>query len=124
MGHRRRVAPLALLALGLGVAALLYRGPGRGIIRGHGGDVAAAMLLYAAASVAPGLARRGWRARAAVALGTALTLELGQLIWTGRGLAGELLVGGTFDPRDLLAYALGVALGVATERAGRRPPAR
>jgi hypothetical protein len=80
---KRRFAWLAVMALGLGVAVLLYRGPGRGVVRGHVGDVAATMLVYAllglggcawawlrtcsglqrALSRAPGLGRDGAPAR-------------------------------------------------------------
>jgi hypothetical protein len=118
MERIRRVAPLALLALGLGLAALLYRGPARGIVRGHGGDVAAAMLLYAALGALPWPRTPGGRALLAGAI--ALGLELGQLLWTGHGLAGELLIGSTFDPLDLLAYALGLLLALAYDRARQR----
>ena len=110
----RRFAPLALLALTLGVAALAYRGPARALVRGHGGDVAAAMLLYAVAGMA--LPRAACLTRSLLVGAIALGLELGQLLWTGRGLAGELLVGSTFDPYDLLAYALGLAFAVAYDR--------
>jgi hypothetical protein len=118
MERIRRVAPLALLALGLGLAALLYRGPARGIVRGHGGDVAAAMLLYAGASMV--IRRASMHARALLVGTIAILLELGQLAWTGQGLAGELLIGSTFDPLDLLAYALGLLLALAYDRARQR----
>lgn len=104
----------AALAIGLGV--VLYRGPGRAIVRGHVGDAAATLLVYGAI----GLAGRGRiAARAALTLAIALAIELGQTAWHARSLAGELLVGGTFDPWDLVAYGAGVAAAVTWERAAR-----
>jgi Protein of unknown function (DUF2809) len=109
----RRFAPLALAALAIGVAVLLYHGPGRPFIRGHVGDVAATMLVYAmlGAVLRGKLARPGWRAFGAMAIATAL--ECGQLVWTGTGLAGEILVGGLFDSWDFAAYLLGTVVAVA-----------
>ena len=109
---RRRFVWLAVIALALGVAVLLYRGPGRAIVRGHGGDVAATMLVYAIVGFA-WRARPAWRAIATMAVATAI--ELGQTWWHARSLAGELLIGGTFDALDFVAYALGTAVGVAVE---------
>ncbi len=109
---KRRLVWLAAAALAIGVAVLLYRGPGRGVIRGHVGDVAATMLVYAVLGMI-------WRARpmarAAAALGIAALIECGQTLWRGQGLAGELLVGSTFDGWDFVAYAIGVAIAVAWE---------
>jgi hypothetical protein len=109
---KRRLIWLAAAAIAIGVAVRLYRGPGRGVIRGHGGDVAATMLVYAVLGLI-------WRARpavrAAAALAIAALIECGQTVWRGEGLAGELIVGGTFDGWDFVAYALGVAIAVAWE---------
>ena len=103
---------LGLAALALGLAVILYRGPGRGVIRGHVGDVAAAMLVYALLGLA-------WRARmwvrAAATFGIALAIEVGQTVWSTSSLAGELLLGNTFDPWDVLAYAVGTALALGCE---------
>lgn len=114
----RRSAWLALAALLLGLACLLYAGPGRAVVRGHVGDVAAAMFVYAAFGLT------GWsrRARVAAALLVAVAVEVGQTIWSpaGRSGVGALLIGSVFDPWDLVAYVAGVAVGVAWEEAG--PP--
>lgn len=114
---RRRLVWLALVALVLGGATLLYRGPGRELIRGHAGDVAATMLVYAVLGLC-------WRARPAVrALATfaiAGAIELGQTLWSGDGLAGELVVGATFDAYDFVAYAIGIAIAVAWDTLGQR----
>ncbi|MEO8706973.1 MAG: DUF2809 domain-containing protein [Kofleriaceae bacterium] len=112
-------AIMAAVALVIGALVLVYRGPGREIVRGHVGDVAAALLVYAALGFA-------WRARlrtrAIVTFAIACAIELGQTVWHARSLAGELLIGGTFDPWDLLAYAVGVAVAVAWEHRQRCRP--
>jgi Protein of unknown function (DUF2809) len=114
----RRFWPLAVFAVAFGAAVLCYRGPGRAFIRGHVGDVAATMLVYAALGM---VARRSWARRrwlAIGAMGIATAIELGQRVWTGTGLAGELLVGGSFDGWDFAAYLVGTgaALGYDTVR--------
>lgn len=112
--RRRRFAGLAALALAIGVATLLYRGPGRAFVRGHVGDVAATMLVYAGF----GLTSWSLRARAAATFAVAVAIELGQLLWaplTG-GTVATLTVGHVFDPWDVLAYAVGVVVAVAWER--------
>jgi|SRR6185436_9926265 len=111
---KRRFLWLAIAALAIGVAVVLYRGPGRGVIRGHVGDGAATMLVYAVLGLI-------WRARpavrAAAALAIAAVVELGQTVWHGQGFVGEMTIGGTFDGWDFVAYAIGVAVAVAWERA-------
>lgn len=117
---KRRMIWLGVAALALGVAVLLYRGPARAIVRGHIGDVAATMLVYAALGLAWRV-RPAWRAYATMAIAT--TIEVGQSWWHARSFAGELLVGSTFDAIDFVAYALGTGIGFATEGArGRRDP--
>lgn len=109
---KQRLVWLAAAAIALGVAVMLYRGPGRGMIRGHVGDAAATMLVYAVLGLI-------WRARPAVravaAFAIATLIECGQTVWRGEGLAGELVVGGTFDGWDFVAYAIGVAIAVGWE---------
>lgn len=113
----RRYAPLGLAAVAIGVAVLVYRGPGRPFIRGHVGDVAATMVVYAFLGVVVGAMRRGrfpapaWLAAGAMAIATAL--EVNQKVWTGTGAAGELFVGSSFDAWDFAAYALGTMLAIA-----------
>lgn len=112
-GVKRRFVELVLIALGIGILVLLYRGPGRGIVRGHVGDVAATMLVY-------GLIGLAWRARIAVrgsvTMGIAVAIELGQTWWKIDSSAGALLLGTTFDAWDVVAYAIGVAVAIGYDR--------
>jgi hypothetical protein len=118
---KRRLIWLAGAAIAIGVVVLLYRGPGRGVIRGHVGDVAATMLVYAVLGLI-------WRARpmvrAAAAFAIAAAIELGQTVWRGEGLAGEIVVGSTFDGWDFVAYGIGVAIAVAWETRAVAPGPR
>lgn len=102
------------MALVIGVLVLLYRGPGRAIVRGHVGDVAATMLVYALLGLALGRARI-W-VRASIAMAIALAIELGQTWWHLDSAAGSLLLGTTFDAWDVVAYAIGVAVAIGFER--------
>lgn len=108
---------LAIAAVALGIAVLAYRGPGRAIVRGHVGDVAAAMLVFAIVSAL-------WTTRAAiraiVTLAIATAIELGQAVWHADSLAGELLVGNTWDPWDLVAYVAGVGVALVWEAIAAR----
>ncbi|MBA3463996.1 MAG: DUF2809 domain-containing protein [Deltaproteobacteria bacterium] len=100
---KRRDVVLAALAAGLGLATLLYHGPGRWFFRGHVGDVAATMFVLAVL----GVTRWTLRTRALVTLGIATAIELGQNVWSG-----GLILGSVFDPWDLAAYLVGVIIGV------------
>lgn len=113
---KRRFVWLAIAAIAIGSAVFVYRGPGRSIVRGHLGDVAATMLVYAAIGLLS-RARIGWRAAATMAIATAI--ELGQVFWRMESSAGELLFGTTFDGWDLLAYGVGVGVAVAWEGSAR-----
>jgi hypothetical protein len=108
----RRFVWLAVAALALGAAVVLYRGPGRGVIRGHFGDAAATMLVYAVLGMS-------WRARvvvrAAAAMAVAAAVEIGQTMWRGEGFLGEMTVGSTFDGWDFVAYGVGVVIAVRWE---------
>jgi len=110
---KRRFVELAIVALVIAAAVLAYHGPGRWLLRGHVGDGAATMFVYAVLGLA-------WRTRArnrAVAtLVLATAIELGQGVWHVRSLAGDLLVGNTFDGWDFVAYVVGIAVAVAWER--------
>lgn len=109
----RGVRSLALAALTLGAIALVWGRcalPAAPFVRGHLGDVAATMLTYAFAAALT--ARR--TVRAAIAFSIALVIELTQSLHDGLGgLAGELVLGASFDPWDLVAYAAGIAIAIA-----------
>lgn len=109
---KRRFVWLGLAAIALGCAVLVYRGPGRGVIRGHVGDVAATMLVYA---LLGGVWSARMRTRAFATYAIATAIELGQLVWHARSTLAELTIGSTFDALDLVAYAAGVAVAVVWE---------
>lgn len=110
---KKRFLWLGIAAIALGLFVLAYRGPGRAVIRGNVGDVAAAMLVYATFGAV-------WRARiwvrAVAALAFATAIEVGQLFWHASSTTGELLIGDTCDPWDIVAYVIGVGIAVAWER--------
>ena len=115
---RKQFALMVGVALAVGACVLLYRGPGRDLVRGHVGDIAATLLVYALLGLVWLRGSVAVRATATLALATAI--ELGQTVWHTRSLADELVLGSTFDPWDLVAYALGVAVAIAWERRGQR----
>jgi hypothetical protein len=122
---RKQFLAMALTAVAIGVLVLVYRGPARELVRGHVGDVAATLLVYALVGLV--MARVRVAIRAALTLGIACTIELCQTMYQATTFTGELFLGTTFDGWDLVAYAIGVAIAVAWERrydarhARRRP---
>lgn len=78
----------------------------------------AMMIAWWIGAVVP---RVALRTRSAAALGICVAVELSQLIHTPaldvvRGTTlGHLVLGSGFDPRDLLAYSLGVTLAALLE---------
>ncbi|HUQ02568.1 MAG TPA: DUF2809 domain-containing protein [Kofleriaceae bacterium] len=116
MSRKRAMLVLAAAALALGFVSWLWGAlalPGRAVIRGHVGDVAAVALVYAVlalTSARPAVC-------AAVAAVIALAIELAQQSGGSRGgPAGDLLLGRHFDPWDLVAYAVGIMVAVAVDR--------
>jgi hypothetical protein len=113
---------LGFSAITLGLFVLVYHGPGRAVLRGHVGDVAATMLVYA---VLGALSPQTWiRFRAFTTLAIATLIEFGQSYWSAGSMLGELTIGDTFDPWDLVAYAIGVAVAVVWELRARSTVAR
>ena len=114
---KRRFVGLALVALAIGVGVLLYRGPGHALVRGHIGDVAATMLVYAVIGLV-------WRTRprnlALLTMAIATAIELGQGVWHIQSATGALLAGTTFDGWDLVAYVVGVGISLGWDRRARR----
>ncbi len=111
---------LAAMALIAGALSWLWGAlalPGRAVIRGHAGDVAAVALVYALIGLA-------WRvpiaARAALTAAIAVAIELAQRgAGHGGGVARDLTLGRHYDPWDLLAYAIGLVAAIAWERTQR-----
>jgi hypothetical protein len=107
---------LAAAALLVGFISWLFGAlslPGRAIIRGHVGDVAAVALVYALIA----LVSRGLPSICALLTAiTAVAIEVAQRGGGSKGAAGDLVLGRHFDPWDLLAYAIGIALAVTWDR--------
>jgi len=114
---------LAAAALVVGAVSWMWGTlalPGRVVIRGHVGDVAAVGFVYALIGLI-------WSARpavrAAVTAAIALAIEIAQRGGgVSDGAVGELVLGRHFDHWDLVAYAVGIALAVAWECYGRSQP--
>ncbi len=109
---------LGALAVAIGGLVLVYRGPGQPFVRGHVGDVAATMLVFAIVSLAAVRASIGLRALVTMAIAT--SIEVAQVWWHARSTAGHLVFGSTFDPIDLGAYVVGIGIAIAWERAWMR----
>jgi hypothetical protein len=116
---------LALATIALGLVVHWHGHALGGVARDMLGDALwAAMIAWWVAAAAP-QARRP--VRAAVALAICVAVEASQLYHTPtldalRGTtAGHLVLGSGFDPRDLVAYALGVLAAVGFERAVLAP---
>ena len=83
------------------------------------------MVAWWIGAIAPGASLR---IRAATALAICVAVEMSQLYHTTmldalrRTTAGSLMLGSGFDPRDLVAYTLGVLFAVILERAGQGRP--
>ncbi|HEU4412209.1 MAG TPA: DUF2809 domain-containing protein [Polyangiaceae bacterium] len=147
----RRTSRAWAAALSFAACAFVavYRGPGWRPLRSHGGDAFATLFLFLLLGLLPWAFVRGgegggddqakgggappWRAgwgapavrRAALTAAIALGIELlqaGGVVNQKSGLATQLLLGSTFDPWDCLAYAVGIALGLALERAWAAAP--
>lgn len=87
------------------------------------GDIIwAAMIAWWVGAIAPGVSLR---ARIVTAVMICFAVELSQLYHTPsldalrRTMAGRLTLGSGFDPRDLLAYILGVLAAASLECAWR-----
>lgn len=112
---RRFFAAATAASLALGVFVLAYRGPGRHFVRGHLGDVAITPFIYALLGL---FTKRSAGARLVIVAGIAFATECFQALGISlrRGPLVDLTVGRTFDPWDLFAYAVGLALIYVAER--------
>ena len=121
---RARYIALALGTMALGLGVHWRGGFLNSTLRDVLGDALwAAMVAWWIGAVAPGASLR---TRAAAALALCVGVEMSQLYHTTvldalrNTTAGGLLLGSGFDPRDLVAYTLGVLLAVILERAVMR----
>ena len=116
--------PYVALALGTIVVGLGVHASGGALGRG-GRDVLgdalwAMMMAWWVGTLAP---HRTLRARSGAALAICVAVEVSQLVRTPAldamrtTAGGHLVLGSDFDPRDLVAYALGVLGAVLLERA-------
>jgi hypothetical protein len=132
MPHRLRTrVPYVVLAFATIALGLVVHWHGHalgGVARDVLGDALwAAMIAWWVAAAAPA-ARLP--VRMAVALAICVAVEASQLLHTPaldavRGTtAGHLVLGSGFDPRDLVAYALGVCAAALLERAALAPSGR
>ena len=122
--QRAAYASLAVATITLGLAVHLGGAALPPAVRDFAGDALwAAMLAWWVAALAP---RLSLRVRGAVALGACYAVEASQLYHAPAldalraTTAGHLVLGSGFDPRDLLAYAVGVLAAVLTEGWWRR----
>lgn len=123
---RRRLLCALWMAALLG-AGLLWREPTLHLsqfMSKYGGDALWAAFVFAGlAFLFPRLSTGGV---AAAAMGFSLLIELSQLYhapWIDavRGTRlGALALGASFNPPDLIAYAVGIGLAAVTEHIGRR----
>lgn len=88
-----------------------------------GDAIWAAMMMWCVAVIAPAISLS---ARGALAYGIGVAVEFSQLVHTpaidaARSTTlGSLVLGSGFDPRDLAAYAVGIAVAVFLEWAALR----
>ncbi len=90
---------------------------GHGTLRGFGGDVLIVVLMVAGlAALRLGTARQRLVGVGIFAVGTELFQGLG-LVGKDSHWLLHLTLGSTFDPWDLVAYALGLGVAAVLERA-------
>ena len=121
MTYSRRLAYLVSAVSTIAVGLLVHlRGDWLGSVAHDvlGDALWAAMMFWWLGAVAP---RAKLGLRAMIAYGIAVAVELSQLVhapWLEVARAtrlGRLVLGSGFDPRDLAAYAVGIAGAVAIE---------
>ena len=124
---RHRYILLALATIVVGLAVHLGGTAFAPDVRDFAGDSLWAMMMaWWVGALAPSAARI---TRTSMAYAICVGVELSQLIHTPvlsaiRATAlGHLVLGSGFDPRDLLAYLVGVSLAAVAERYIRASPA-
>ncbi len=119
--NRKIFLAISIASVIVGLLILYY---GKGFVRFYVGDTVAVVFLYALASVFT-----SWKPSVKVIVAglIALTIECAQIFIAhpGNGLQ-QVTLGAYFDPLDLAAYALGLAIGVVIVRAllGKRSTLR
>ena len=119
---RRRSALLAAMALtiGAGLASRSHASPLPATLGGYPGDALWAMLVFLCLALVWPRAAAVRLALAALALSFAVeAAQLYQAPWIRElraTTAGHLVLGQGFDPLDLLAYAVGVAMALLADR--------
>ncbi|NPU11590.1 DUF2809 domain-containing protein [Bradyrhizobium sp. 83002] len=127
--HRRALAlATALIVIALGLALRFY-GLGLGLpafIVKYGGSILWATMVYMLLVAL--LPLRSWRQIGGLALAVAVTVEASRLIHTPwldsfrLTLAGALLLGRIFSLWNIVAYAIGILIGMAIDRIAMRSP--
>lgn len=117
---KRRIVYLALAALSFILLVLIAtRWAGHSFVRGFLGDLLVVVFLFLAVKACVD-ARSG-----AVALGVFIfacaveTLQffrLAEALSLAKGSVARIVLGATFDPLDVLAYAIGCVLAYAADR--------
>jgi hypothetical protein len=117
---------LAIIASGL---ALRRYGPGLGLpssVVKYGGSILwGTMVFFLVAMVAAGQSRRKI---ALISVAIAVCVELFRLVHTPwlddfrLTRAGALLLGSVFSPRNMIAYGVGIVLGMWLDRRAPRAP--
>ncbi len=104
-----------LVPLCLGLASLVYTGPGALWWRAHAGDALVVAFLVGLAGLVGTFALRARLLAVAILCSG---LELAQLSSgaASRGPLAGLLLGSTFDALDFVYYAIGLALAVVLDQ--------
>ncbi len=111
---KTRLVIVAVAALALGLFVLVYRGPGWVPLRHTGGDVAAGALVFAlTGALARRRSVRWWAGVAALFAASVEGVQALELVGPDAPRWVHLTLGSTFDPLDLLAYAVGIGLAAA-----------
>jgi hypothetical protein len=123
MNARLTFIAFALAAIGLGLIVHRYGGALGSTARDVVGDILwASMIAWWIGAIVPGTSLH---TRVVVAIAICFAAEASQLYHTPtldavRGTTiGQLTLGSGFDPRDLIAYTLGVLLAALLERTRR-----
>jgi len=105
------------------VFVLVYKGPGHDFVRGFLGDVLVVQFIYLLARFVISFRYRFQLAAVVMLIGIAT--EILQYLSAGsipRNIAAELTVGSTFDPLDIVAYAVGLMIVLVLDRQPKAQP--